>query len=221
MSKPLLILHAPGYAPEFDVEAIRIAEKTGADSIGWSEAYREADELAERPEYRTVMGSSRTDTRLVKSPRGDAGDNPISVRKGRRIRRTRARRLTPPGEPQKYAPERWGYSVTYQWDGETFTHIHLHPSPLFVGKGQWVRVMAWGIAEAGRAMRRGEHFALTGDLQTRRAFCKTMLRAAGMRVWNEHVDYVCVSRSLRFVSQRVIHVEGFDHPWMLAGLEQA
>ncbi|CAA9242867.1 MAG: hypothetical protein AVDCRST_MAG83-1736 [uncultured Arthrobacter sp.] len=220
MRSTLIILHAPGYAPRFDLDTIETAEGTGADSIGWSEAYRMADELARRPDYLIRMGNTRTHTRVVPSPRGDAGDNPISFRKGRQTRLVRAVRATGPGEPRKYAPERWVYAVTYRWSGEWVTHVHAHPSPLFVGRGPWLRVMHATLREVRQAKRRGEHVVLTGDLQTRKRFLKVMLRAAGLRIWNEHVDYLCHTRGLKFAGREVLKVEGIDHPWLLAHLER-
>lgn len=219
MTARLVVLHAPGYAPEMDERVVEKAEALGADSIGWSEVYRMADRLSSVG-YWCQVRTSPVSTRAVRSPRGDAGDNPISVRRRRQVRRSSAVKVTDPGQPLKYAPERWVYTVTYQWDRGLVTHISAHPSPLFVGNRPWRAVMRVALGEVKAARRRGEDVVLSGDFQTGRLFCKTMLRAAGLRVWNDGVDYVCHSKGLRRVSEQTIRVDGLDHPWMLAHLER-
>ena len=213
----LRVLHAPGYAPRFTEATLAEAEATGADSIGYTEAYRAANHL-DSAGYVGVVGHSAVDTRAVRSPQGDAGDNPLAVKRAHKITRRVAKRITRPGKPAKFAPERYLYSVTYGWNGHHVTHVDAHPSPLFCGRLRWLRVIRAALAEVRRAKRLGHLVVLTGDLQTRGRLVRGMLRAAGLTVWCEHVDFVCHNRALRIVARDTIEVDGFDHPWMLADL---
>lgn len=214
----LRILHAPAYGPRFTEAHLHRAEATGADSIGYSEAYRVANHL-DSARYVGVVGHSQVDTRRVASPCGDAGDNPMAVKRTHAITRRVARKITRPGRPRKFAPERYLYAVTYRWHGHKVTHVNLHPSPLFCGRLPWLRILRAALAEVRHAKRAGHLVVLTGDLNNAGSLTYGLLRAAGLKVWREHIDYVCHNRALRIVGRQVIHVDGFDHPWMLADLQ--
>ena len=212
----IVVLHAPGYAPVMSRPDIVVrAEATGADSIGWSEAYSIAGQvLHNRPGYQVRVGRSSVNTRLVRSPMGDAGDTPISVREGHRIVSARRTRITAPGLPRKFAPERWLTVATYESPAGLVTHINVHPSPRFCVPFQWRKVMAAALKAARSARAAGNHVVLTGDLQTKRGV-RALLAGAGMESWNAHVDWLGWSRSLRLVSAKQVDVEGLDHPWLL------
>lgn len=220
--KVLRILHAPGHAPDVSLASVLDAERTGADSIGYSEAYRIAGStLAGSRDYQVVRGMSRTNTRAVRSPRGDAGDNPIAVRDDHHIADRRAYRVTRPGFPRKFAPERWVTVAVFEWRdaGEWVTHINIHPSPRFVGLSKWHRVMAAGLREVRKAKAQGRLVVLTGDLQTGAA--RRMLERAGLKVWQVGVDYIAYDqRFTRHIDgdSRTFKPAGMDHPWMLAEL---
>src|SRR5690349_16526460 len=92
------LLHAPGHAPDMDESVIERAEATGADVVNYTEAYKIAGAaLHGRRGSRTFVGRSGTNTRLVTSPRGDAGDNPICTSTRLRRCRQQALRITRPG----------------------------------------------------------------------------------------------------------------------------
>lgn len=216
----LKVLHAPGYAPRVGPASVRAAEDNHPDTIGWSEAYKAAGWLNQRPLYRAVVGRSKVNTRKVTSTRGDAGDNPISVRDDHHISDRRSYRVTHPGPlpVRKWAPERWVTVAVFEWNGEWVTHINVHPSPPFTGLLKWRKVMNAALREVRMAKAAGRLVVLTGDLQTRSAGAK--LIRVGLKVWREGIDYVAYSP--RFQRQvdgsRTFKPEGMDHPWMLAAL---
>jgi hypothetical protein len=222
MDDTLRVAHCPGYAPRYLMRQVRQAERLGADSWATSEAYRVAPRLDTRPGYAAVLGTSTTDTRMVSSPQGDAGDNPVMVRRRHPITRQHAEQVTPPGEPRKYAPERWVYSVTYRLhgDGHKVTHVSVHPSPLFCGRLSWLKVMRAALAEVRRAKRLRHYVILTGDLQTSGRLARGLLRLAGLVVHAHGIDYLCHNKALTMVGDlQVLQVDGFDHPWLVADLE--
>jgi hypothetical protein len=201
---------------------VRQAERLGADSAALSEAYKVADLPSALPAYDVVATRSDVDTRAVRSRLGDAGDNPVMVRRRHAITRRHAERITAPGEPRKYAPERWVYSVTYRLhgDGHKVTHVSVHPSPLFCGRRAWLKVMRAGLAEVRRAKRLRHYVILTGDLQTSGRLARGLLRLAGLVVHAHGIDYLCHNKALTLVGDlQVLQVDGFDHPWLVADLE--
>lgn len=222
MDRTLRILHAPCYAPKVHLGAIFTAERTKADSIGYSELYRVAHLVGHHPtRYQGVVGHSDVDTRFVDSPRGDAGDNPIAVRGDHRILGANIVKLTKPGRPLKYAPERWGKAVRYRWTDEVVCHIDVHPSPKFTSLAKWARVMRWAAKQVRDAQARGELVVLTGDLQTRRT-ATLLLRRLGLKVWRERIDFIAHDPRLqKQASSHVIQVPTSDHPWMLAEFKLA
>ena len=212
------VLHAPGHAPDMDASIIERAESTGADVIAFSEAYKIAgQELHGRPDYRVKVGRSNVSTRLVRSPMGDAGDNPILTATAtlERIQYRRPWRVTHPGPTKwmKFTPERWLNVERVQWGYVTVTVIAAHPSPFFAGPFKWRRVMSAAIREVHAAKARGDAVVLVGDLQTRRA--TALLREAGLEVFASGIDYLAWSGFKRFSTQ-VFRVEPLDHPWILA-----
>lgn len=209
----LKILHAPGHAPDFTDAIVAEAESTDADSLGYSEAYRLADDLMNRPHYVGVCGHSSTDTRAVRSPRGDAGDNPVCVNKRHPLIGSRCWKVDSPGTPRKFAPERWVVKAVYRWAGHRVAHISVHPSPVFVGALKWRRVMREALREARACLALGYLVILSGDLQTR--FCSKLLRDSGLEVGRSGVDYIAHSPELVRVRLKTWRPKGMDHDWML------
>jgi hypothetical protein len=212
----LAILHAPCYGPKVSRTTQRTAEGTRADSIGYSEFYKQAGNLGVDSKYRDVVGHSNVNTRLVDSPRGDAGDNPISVRGDHHLRSAKVFKVTSPGTPLKFAPERWLVVARYEWGGEVVCHVNVHPSPVFTSLVKWRRVMRAAAGEVRKAKARGDLVVLTGDLQTRAA--QVWLRRLGLRVWRVGIDYVAYDPRLqrRDAGSRTWTPDGMDHVWMLA-----
>lgn len=217
----LTILHAPGYAPSLDLGAIRFACSVGADSIGFTEAYKVIPALRRRVAYRCKVGRSSTDTRAVESPRGDAGDVPILIRRRHRLVDWRAVRMTPPGEPRKFAPERWATSATYAHPFGDVEHLALHPDPRFVDDDLWRAYMSRAESLAIRALDRGRHLIVTGDLQVGSTLLAPMFARLDLDYWRLGVDYIAHSPHLRMrersrlVDPSQVEVE-HPHPWMLA-----
>ncbi len=210
----LVIVCAPGYAPRFTLDTVRAAEALDADSIGYTEAYKVAATLgATTSRYRSFVGKSDVDTRAVTSMRGDAGDNPVSVLRGRGAV-GQAYRIDGPGRPAKYAPERWLTMAAYRWNGRRVVHINLHPSPRFCGWRKWRKAIRRGTAEVERALAAGRIVVLTGDLQSRRA--TRLLKESGLKVWRVGVCFIAYSPDLHLADQEVHRVAGMDHPWMVA-----
>lgn len=219
MSAPLSILHAPGYAPRIDLGAVRFACSTTADSIGFTEAYRVIPILRRRVSYRCRVGKSPTDTRAVDSPRGDAGDVPILIRRRHRLVDWHAEAVTDPGQPRKWAPERWLTEATYLHTIGEVTHLVAHPNPRFVDGGLWDAYMARLESRLVRAARLGRHLILTGDLQFGRL--GPYFDRLDLDYWRLGIDYVAHSPHLRLVERAhltdpsQVGVEN-PHPWMLA-----
>jgi hypothetical protein len=208
-------LCAPGHAPDVWPSTVAEAEQTGADAIAWSEAYRESDNLLNRPKYRAVIGRSDVNTRAVSSPHGDAGDNPVSVAWGLPIDRRVVTKVDDPGKPAKFAPERWLYEVDVVWQGKVVTIISAHPSPLFVGRLKWAKVMREVRKAIRRAQARGNAVILAGDLQTGGRLVRYYMRGLGMKAWVVGVVWVAWS-GLEQVDGRTLQPKGMDHQWMLA-----
>lgn len=219
MSRPLSILHAPTYGPTFDLGAIRFACSVDADSIGFTEAYRMTAALRRRIGYRCRVGKSLVDTRAINSPRGDAGDVPILVRRRLPLIEWHAERVTPPGFPQKFAPERWITEVVYEHAIGDVEHINAHPDPAFVDGHLWERYMDRLVSRITRAADRGRHVIVTGDLQSGRA--ARYLDRANLDYWRVGIDYIAHSPHLRIVERsplvdRSQVGQESPHPWLLA-----
>lgn len=219
MSRPLSVLHAPSYAPRIGLPSVRLACSTGVDSIGWTEAYGVVSALRRRVSYRCRVGRSSTDTRVVTSPRGDAGDVPILVRRSWPLVSWRALRLTDPGTPAKYAPERWLTEVVYDHAVGQVAHLAAHPCPRFVDGDLWARYMARLQSRVVLHQRRGHHVILTGDLQVGRL--GEWFDQVDLDYWRIGIDYVAHSPHLRLVERsRLFDPAQVDepdpHPWLLA-----
>lgn len=215
----LVALAAIGHAPDMWPAIIGQAENAGADVIAYSEAYRQAGLIAMGDDrYQGVVATSSTKTRAVKSPHGDAGDNPISVSKRLRIRARRAARLTKPGgllpSHAKFAPERWGYVVAFDWEGTQVRVISIHPNPLFTGPRKWWRVMRWAAEQVRQAKIRGQAVIVLGDLQTK-GLVKVALRGLGLQSWVAGVTWVLWS-GLTLSSVKTMRPTGMDHDWVKA-----
>jgi hypothetical protein len=212
----LVVGHFPGYAPVMHrPDILHRMKQTGCDSGGLSEAYSIAGiVLHSDPDYRVRVGRSTVDTRAVRSPRGDAGDTPVIVREDRRLVASKTMRVTAPGMPRKFAPERWLTVVTYEHPLGFVTHVNVHPSPVFCGPLAWRRNMIAAVRAVRSARAVGNHVVLTGDLQTKRVV-RGMLADAGLSAWNSGVDWLAWSKGLQLVSTRAFRVEDLDHPWLV------
>lgn len=222
MSGALSILHAPCHGPSLDLGAIRFACSVGADSIGFTEGYRQIRALRRRVSYRCRVGKSSIDTRLGPSPRGDAGDVPILVRRRHPLVEWSAVPVTPPGEPRKIAPERWLTRVVYDHPFGLVEHINAHPDPMVVRDGgSHARYLERLEAMSVRAIRRGHHLIVTGDLQARGGIVWNMFGYLDLDTWRVGIDWVGYSPHLRLVERTrlvdpsQVGVE-HPHPWMLA-----
>lgn len=221
MSGVLSILHAPAHGPSLDLGAIRFACSQGADSIGFTEGYRMIPALRRRVSYRCRVGRSQTDTRKIASPRGDAGDVPILIRRRLSLVEWSAERVTPPARPLKYGPERWLTTAVYEHDFGFVEHLNSHPDPRFVDDGEpWQVYLDRLEARIARAIRRGHHVIVTGDLQAVSGPLR-MFDRVDLDVWRVGIDYVAHSPHLRRVeSSRLVDpsqvAQRRPHPWLLA-----
>lgn len=214
----LVILHAPGHAPDVTFEHTKEAIATEADSIAYSEWYKEIDNLRFLRHFRTIVAKSTVDTRAVHSSHGDAGDNPICVRRPNLVTRLRAYKADDASQgtarQRKNGPERWVYVVDYTWAGQTICHISAHPSPLFVGKLKWLRVMRLVQREVRKAYARGCLPIVTGDLQTG-LLATNMLKGVALNVWRDRIDFIAYSPDLLLVDRKTWKPAGMDHFWLL------
>jgi hypothetical protein len=219
--RSLSILHAPAHAPSLNLAALRFACGQGADSIGFTEAYAMTRALRRRVGYRCRVGKSPVDTRGVVSPRGDAGDVPILVRRSNPIAWWHAERVHGPGEPAKFAPERWLTQVAYEARVGGVDHIAAHPSPRFVDDGRaWDEYMVRLCQVVDRARERGRFVVLTGDMQAAHSVDEA-LRDHGLIVWRVGIDVIATSPGLRRVeASRLVDPsqvrQAHPHPWLLA-----
>lgn len=217
----LSILHAPGYAPTIDLGAVQFACSVGADSIGFTEAYKVIPALRRRVSYRCRVGKSAVDTRAVTSTRGDAGDVPILIRRRHRLVEWSAEQVTPPGSPRKFGPERWLTRAVYDHPFGLVEHVVAHPDPAFVDDGVALsRYLDRLESVCTRALRRGHDLIVTGDLQVRTPAVR-MFDRLDLDVWRVGIDYLAHSPHLRRVeSSRLVDPSqvGVDrpHPWLLA-----
>ena len=219
MSRPdesLVVGHFPGYAPVMHrPDILHRMKATRCDSGGISEGYRIAGRVLHNdPDYRTRVGRSSVDTRMVPSPMGDAGDTVISVRDDHRILARKAERITHPGPLRflKWTPERWGTVVTYDHPQGPVTHINIHPSPVFAGPRKWRKVIDWALRKIRAAKAAGNIVVLTGDLQTK-ARIRGLLGEQGLSSWNNGVDWIAW-HGVQLVGVRTVRVDGLDHPWL-------
>lgn len=217
----LTILHAPSWAPGIDLASVRLACSTRADSIGFTEAFRVISLLQRRVAYRCRVGRSQVDTRAVNSPRGDAGDVPILIRRRRPMIDWDALRVCPPGHPPKYAPERWITDAVYDHPFGDVAHINAHPDPRFVDPfaEHWARYMDRLRSRVRFHQRRGRIVILTGDLQT--GALADWFDTLDLAHWRAGIDYVGYSPHLRLAERSILRDpaqvrEEHPHPWMLA-----
>ncbi len=222
MNGALSILHAPCHGPSLDLGAIRFACSLGADSIGFTEAYAQTRVLRRRVAYRCRVGRSSTDTRRIASPRGDAGDVPILIRRRHRLVEWSAERVTPPTEPLKFGPERWITTAVYEHPFGFVEHLNAHPNPRFVGEGSatWQAYLDRLESRIVRAQRRGHHVIVTGDLQAVSGPLR-MFDRLDLDAWRVGIDYIAHSPHLRRVeSSRLVDPsqvgQRHPHPWLLA-----
>lgn len=226
---PLTILHAPCHGPSLDLAAIRFATSLGADSIGWTEAYRRVPALRRRIRYRTRVGNPNGIPGA--SIRG-ACDVPIMVHRGRRLLDWWAFKACDASEPLRIAPDRWLTGVIYEHPFGEVEHIDAHPNAAVQGRPldldrvrQYARQMRRLESRILRAQRAGRIVIVSGDLNwslgsdldplfaPRRLF-----ERLDLHWWREGIDWIAYSPHLRLVT-RDVHgptLTGSDHPWMLA-----
>lgn len=211
----LKIAHTPGHAPDVTMDTVRVAELLGADSYSPSEWYRVADKVRDRPKYEGIVGFSKTNTRAVVSPRGDAGDNPVCIKKQHEILHRVSRVVDKPGTPAKFAPERSLKRGDYRWNQLVVSHTSIHPSPTFVGIEKWRHVMEEMVKEVEDAQADGHLVVVTGDLQSP-ILPAPYFKRLGLKTWSTGVDWIAYDRRLGLLGQVTQHVAGMDHPWMTA-----
>lgn len=116
------ILHAPNHAPDVAGAAIRLATRTGAHSIGMSEAYRVTRLLAAVDRYRLTVGRGGRDKR-----RG-AKDTPILTQATLVSLGAGAVQISETAKPARLAPDRWLTFSLFESDAGPIAHLNLHPN---------------------------------------------------------------------------------------------
>jgi hypothetical protein len=230
-ARQVTILHAPNHAPSTTSGAmIRVATRTAADSIGFSEAYRVMRMLGLVDGYRLHVGRGARDRR-----RG-AKDVPILTRFDHVSLGSGAVQISEAVEPSRLAPDRWLTFSLFPSPAGRIAHLNLHPNARVAG---WttsvprVREYAEAMASLERYVRlfRLEGFlpVVTGDLNhnSQEAPPRTPLpvwapaevfRRLDLGYWRQGIDYVAHDQRLQLTSRQVIDraVTGSDHPWLLA-----
>lgn len=212
----VILLHAPCHAPTVTRTDIGRALGMGACVVNFTEAYRYAGSyLATRRAYRRTVGWSPVDTRGVRSPQGDAGDNPVMTHRGHRLIAGHAIRTTPAGTG-KLDPERWlhGIVLDHPAMSDPVESWNAHPNP--VQAGGWSPTIHMLGERLDRAQNRGRVVMGSGDLQvgsTHREL-RAMFGGLGLRVWVVGVDWIWWDPARVKVVDRA-QVDGHqDHPWL-------
>jgi hypothetical protein len=225
----LVLLHAACHGPSLTWRRIRQAcRRYGADSIGWTEAYRRNRFMRTRLRFRMVVGKSTTDRR-----RG-AKDNPILVRRRHKIVASGAIKGCDASTPRKIAPERWISWAAYEHPLGRILHVALHPNAMVAGAWDTDRAAKYreqmqalvALIESKKAKLAIAHVAVTGDLNYRlsdpahRDSPRWVFEQLGMSYRAEGLDWIAWSSELQVTQWRVIppRENGQDHPWLLAHL---
>lgn len=236
----VVLVHAPLHAPTATVEDAKRALSLGGCVVNFTEAYKLQPWLHRRGAYRCTAGRSRVDTRGVRSPRGDAGDNPVMTRREHKLITGWAVRTTPPSVPLRLAPERWLHGVEIEHGalgGDLLESWNAHPNPVGhppEGRGQ--RMITWqtGMSELEdrltTAQNAGNVIVGSGDLQVGRgvATAADLFRDLGLQTWNLGPDWVWWDPNrLRMLSMKVLDgvapsaTEPRPHVWLKATFEAA
>lgn len=222
----LTILHAPCHGPSLDLAAIRIAVGLDADSIGWTEAYRRVPMLRRRLRYRTRVGNPR---HAVNASIRGAHDVPIQVHRRNRLIEWQAIKACDPSTPLRVAPDRWITRVVFEHPIGRVEHVALHPNAAVMGHPLGVdRVEKYAATMerlesiATRAIRRGHHLVVTGDLNYRSGgpdyAPEAVFDRLDLDTWRIGLDWQARSPHLRLVDRLTLGeaTTGQDHPWMRA-----
>lgn len=231
----LVLVHAPMHAPTLTrAECARVLHDYGACVVNFTEAYARSLYLTTRLGWRPVMGRSEVDTRGVTSLRGDAGDNPILVRRAHRLEEGWAIQTTPPGLPLRLAPERWlhGAEIEHPISSDVIEDWNAHPNPVgppSEGRGQ--RMISWNktmtvLQNLLRKAQDAGHVVIgSGDLQVGRGVgtvLKILETELGLQTWSIGPDWIWWDPNrLRLLDTHVIHDNGQDHPWIRAEFDRA
>lgn len=227
VTEPLTILHAPCHGPSLDVRAIKFATSLGADSIGWTEAYRRVPALRRRVRYRTRVGNPNGVPRAT--IRG-AHDVPIMVHRRRRLLDWYAVKACDPSTPIKIAPDRWITGVIYDHPIGTIEHIALHPNAGVEGLtrevdrvDKYARTMERLASLGTRALNSGHHLIVSGDLNYRAGHVApwtpdAVFSELDLDTWRVGIDWIAYSPHLRLRTQdeHGPTETRSDHPWMFA-----
>lgn len=228
-SNDLVILHAACHGPTLTWRRIRQAcRRYGADSIGWTEAYRRNRFMRLRPRFKMVVGKSTTDIR-----RG-AKDNPILVRRRHKVIDAGAIKGCDASTPMKIAPERWTTFAVYEHPLGRILHVALHPNAGVDNAWTSDRAAKYreqmqgllDLIEAKKAELEIDHVVVTGDLNYRRRdparklSPRWVFAKLGLSYRVEGLDWIAWSDGLLLVHWRVIPTSenGQDHPWLLIHL---
>lgn len=238
----LAIMHMPNHAPSLTKgicrKALRHARRNGVRSIGTTELYHQIPFMHHRPLWRLLVGASKSRRSQFKGGHGDAGDNPLLVR------RTSTRVLSwmvkasdalHPHDP--YAPERWLYGEAYKHQFGIIEHITAHPNAMVRpgAEGHEKRLpgykdeMALLEARLRTAKRNGHIRIVSGDLNladhSREDYSPHVIfERQNMLVWHHGIDWIAYDKELKLVDQIVIppgeQGRGQDHPWLIAKFEK-
>lgn len=226
----LTVLHAPLHGPDFTKADAKAAMALGADSLAFSEANVLARWLRRRVRYRCRVMRSSIDTRRVRSPLGDAGDNPVMVKRGHKRLQSWGVMACTPSEPVRIAPARFLYGEAYAHPFGDVEHLSAHPNA-GVSKFRTLRVprvrkyaatMRMLEAKVRRAQDKGRLVIVTGDLQmskrcTQRWSPDQTFRRLGLRTYAAGIDWIAYDPRLVLLEAKVLEPRpGHDHPWILA-----
>ena len=223
----LTILHAPNHAPDVAGATIRLATRTGADSIGMSEAYRVTRLLAHVDGYRVTYGKGARDRR-----RG-AKDVPILTKTTHASLGAGAVQISEAAKPVRLAPDRWLTFSLFASELGPVAHLNLHPNAGVAhapATSARRREYAESMATLERYVRlfRLEGFlvVVTGDLNYPANLHEDVpawapsevFRRLDLGVWSKHLDYIAFDQRLKLFGSGVMgrHETGSDHPWLLA-----
>lgn len=197
----IVLIHAPMHAPTATTDDAKRALSLGGCIVNFTEAYKLQTWLHTRIPWRCTAGRSRTDTRGVNSPRGDAGDNPVMTRREHKLITGWAVRTTVPSVPLRLAPERWlhGVEIVHPALSDPLEAWNAHPNPVgnpAEGRGQ--RMVTWrdgmGVLEdrLTTGQNAGNVLIGSGDLQVGRgvATAADLFRDLGLQTWNAGPDWI-------------------------------
>lgn len=234
----IVLVHAPLHAPTATTADAKRALGLGGCIVNMTEAYALQGWLHRRAAYRCTVGRSQRDTRGVRSPRGDAGDNPVMSRREHKLITGWAVWTTAPSVPLRLAPERWltGIELEHPALGTDLLEAwNAHPNPVgHPDEGRGVRMVTWDRtmneleARLTRGQNAGNVLVGSGDLQVGRgvATAADLFHDLGLKTWNVGPDWIWWDPNrLRLISRKVLTgvapsaTEPRPHSWLKAVFE--